>query len=154
MNTSPELTDSVFIPETDTETIQRLESLLSQAHPKLVGIDGEEIALPDSVYQALRQVIHMMAAGQTISLVPYEHHLSSQEAANLLNVSRPYLYTLLDQGEIAYIKIGTHRRIRFEDLMKYKQKRDNQRHQSLTELAEISQELGFYSSTQPSSNLS
>lgn len=150
MNTSPELTDSVFIPETDTETIQRLESLLSQAHPKLVGIDGEEIALPDSVYQAFRQIIHMMAAGQTISLVSYEHHLSSQEAANLLNVSRPYLYTLLDQGEIAYIKIGTHRRIRFEDLMQYKQKRDNQRHQSLTELTEISQELGFYSSTEPS----
>ncbi|MEB3192774.1 MAG: helix-turn-helix domain-containing protein, partial [Snowella sp.] len=75
---------------------------------------------------------------------------SSQEAANLLNVSRPYLYTLLDQGEIAYIKIGTHRRIRFEDLMQYKQKRDNQRHQSLTELTEISQELGFYSSTEPS----
>jgi excisionase family DNA binding protein len=154
MNTSPEFTDSVFIPETDTETIQRIESLLSQAHPKLVGIDGEEIALPDSVYQVLRQVIHMMAPGQTISLVPYEHYLSSQEAANLLNVSRPYLYTLLDQGEIAYIKIGTHRRIRFEDLMQYKQKRDNQRHQSLTELTEISQELGFYSSTEPSSNLS
>lgn len=118
--------------------------MLEQTHPKLVGMDGEEILLPDSIYQALRQVIHMMAAGQVISLVPYEHYLSSQEAADLLNISRPYLYTLLEQGEIPYIKVGTHRRIQFEDLIQYKQQRDGQRRQALSELATFSQELGFY----------
>lgn len=144
MNKSIELPDSVFAPETDTQTIQRLEVMLEKAHPKLVGMDGEEIPLPDSIYQALRQVIHMMAAGQVISLVPYDHYLSSQEAADLLNVSRPYLYTLLEQGQIPYIKVGTHRRIQFEDLIKYKQQRDGQRRQALSELAFMSQELGFY----------
>lgn len=144
MNKSIELPDSVFAPETDTQTIQRLEVMLENAHPKLVGMDGEEIPLPDSIYQALRQVIHMMAAGQVISLVPYDHYLSSQEAADLLNVSRPYLYTLLEQGQIPYIKVGTHRRIQFEDLIKYKQQRDGQRRQALSELALMSQELGFY----------
>jgi excisionase family DNA binding protein len=144
MNKSIELPNSVFAPEADTQTIQRLEVMLEKADPKLVGMDGEEIPLPDSIYRALRQVIHMMAAGQVISLVPYDHYLSSQEAADLLNVSRPYLYTLLEQGQIPYIKVGTHRRIQFEDLIKYKQQRDGQRRQALSELALMSQEFGFY----------
>jgi len=144
MSKSIKLPNLVFAPESDTQAIHRLEVMLEQTHPKLVGMNGEEILLPDSIYQALRQVIHMMAAGQVISLVPYEHYLSSQEAADLLNVSRPYLYTLLEQGEIPYIKVGTHRRIQFEDLIQYKQQRDGQRRQALSELATFSQELGFY----------
>jgi excisionase family DNA binding protein len=144
MNKSIELPDSVFVPEPDRQAIQRLEVVLAQAHFKLVGMDGEEIHLPESVYQILRHAIHQMAAGRAISLVPYDRYLSSQEAADFLNVSRPYLYTLLDGGQIPYIKVGTHRRIRFEDLMAYKQQRDIQRRQALSELAAFSQELGFY----------
>jgi excisionase family DNA binding protein len=139
-----QLSDPVFVSELDTQTIKRLEVMLEQAHPKLVGMDGEEIPLPDSVYQVLRQVTHLMAAGRAISLVPYDHFLSSQEAAELLNVSRPYVYTLLDRNQIPFIKVGTHRRIRFEDLMAYKRRRDVQRRESLSELAAFSQELGFY----------
>jgi excisionase family DNA binding protein len=151
MNKSIELSDPVFVSELDTQSIKRLEMMLEQAHPKLVGMDGEEMPLPDSVYQVLRQVTHLMAAGRAISLVPYDHYLSSQEAAELLNVSRPYLYTLLDQAQIPFIKVGTHRRIRFEDLMAYKQRRDGQRRQSLGELAALSQELGFYEAADASS---
>ena len=139
-----DLPDSVFAPESDTLPIQRLEAMLEKAYPKLVGMDGEEIMLPDSIYQALRQVIHMMASGQVISLVPYNLHLSTIQASDLLNVSRPYLYKLLDQGDIPYIKVGTHRRVQFQDLMQYKKQRDAQRHQALSELTELSQELGFY----------
>jgi len=123
-----DLPDSVFAPEPDTLPIQRLEAMLEKAYPKLVGLDGEEIMLPDSIYQALRQVIHMMASGQVISLVPYNLHLSTIQASDLLNVSRP----------------GTHRRVQFQDLMQYKKQRDAQRHQALSELTELSQELGFY----------
>lgn len=137
--------DSVFVPDPDSQVMKRLDVMLETAHPKLVGLDGEEIPLPDSVYQILRQVTQMMAAGQVISLVPHDHYLSCQEAADLLNVSRPYLYTLLDQGVLAFIKVGTHRRIRFEDLMVYKQQRDRDRRQALSELAAMSQEAGFYS---------
>ncbi len=61
----------------------------------------------------------MMAQGQALSIVPYHHYLSTQEAANLLNVSRPYLYSILDKGDLACEMIGTHRRIRFEDLLEY-----------------------------------
>lgn len=142
-----ELLYAVFASsESDTQAIQRLELMLENAQPKLVGRDGEEIPLPDSIYQLLRQVIHMMAEGQVISLVPLDHYLSSQEAADLLNVSRPHLYTLMDQGHIPFVKVGTHRRIQFEDFIKYKQQRDGQRRQTLSELATFSQDLGFYAS--------
>ena len=74
-----------------------------------------------------------------LNIGPYDRYLSSQEAAELLNVSRPYLYTLLEQNQIPYIMVGTHRRIRFEDLMDYKRRRDSQRHQALNDLATFSQ---------------
>jgi excisionase family DNA binding protein len=151
MKTPLERSDSVLLSELDTQTIKRLEAMLEKTHPKLVGTNGEEMLLPDSVYQVLRQVTHLMAAGKSISLIPHDHYLSSQESAELLNVSRPYLYTLLDQNQIPFIKVGTHRRIRFEDLMAYKNDRDSQRRQSLSELAALSQELGFYEAAESSS---
>lgn len=144
--------DPVFAPEPETQTIKRLEAMLDKAPPKLVGMDGEEIPLPDSVYQALCQVVHMMAAGRVISLVPHDHYLSSQEAAETLNISRPFLYTLLDEGKIPYTMIGTHRRIQVEDLMEYKRKRDQTRRQALSELVAVSQELGFYEAVPESSS--
>ena len=144
MDKSMGMQDPVFAPEPETQIIKRLEAVLDKAHPKLIGMDGEEIPLPDSVYQALRQVVHMMAAGRVISLVPHDHYLSSQEAAEILNVSRPFLYTLLNEGQIPYTMIGTHRRIQIEDLMEYKRKRDQTRRQALSELVAVSQELGFY----------
>jgi excisionase family DNA binding protein len=136
--------DPVFAPGPETEDIKRLEAMLERAHAKLVGMDGEEIPLPDSIYQVLRQVTHMMAAGQVISLVPRDHYLSTQDAADILNVSRPYLYTLLNRGDIPYTMVGTHRRIRVEDLMRYKHNRDEQRRDALDHLTTLSQDLGFY----------
>ncbi len=144
MEKSIELVNPIFKPEQDKETIKLLEMMLSQAPPKLVGVDGEAISLPDSLYDLIRYVIHMMAQGQTFSIIPCDRYLTTQEAANLLNISRPYLYSILDKGDLAYEMVGTHRRIRFEHLMEYRQKRDSKRRQALNKLTTISQELGFY----------
>jgi excisionase family DNA binding protein len=144
MEKSVELANHIFNPDRDKDKIKLLETMLAKSHPKLVGMDGEEIPLPDSLYDLIRYVIHMMAEGQALSIVPYHYHLTTQEAANLLNVSRPYLYSVLDKGDLAYEMVGTHRRIRVEDLLEYKQKRDSQRRQALDRLTNISQELGFY----------
>lgn len=76
--------------------------------------------------------------------MPTNKELTTQEAADLLNVSRPYLIKLLEAGELAFTKVGTHRRIRFSDLMSYKEERDNSRKQGLAELAKLSQELDLY----------
>ncbi|MGK7875372.1 MAG: helix-turn-helix domain-containing protein [Xenococcaceae cyanobacterium] len=133
----------VFEADLENPALLRLETLLENAHPKLVGVDGEEIYLPESIYQILRQVTPLLAQGKGVTLVPQEHYLTTQEAANLLNISRPYLYTLLDKEEIPYTLIGTHRRIKVEDLLDYKARRGSDRRKALNSLIEASQELDF-----------
>lgn len=116
-------------------------------HAKLVGPDGNEIPVPEAIYRVLEQVIPLLAADQAVSIVPVGHLLTTQEAAELLNISRPYLVKLLDQGTIPYERPegpGSHRRIRFEDLMEYKHKRSAERRQQLKRLTQLSQESGFY----------
>ncbi|MBD2531340.1 helix-turn-helix domain-containing protein [Nostoc flagelliforme FACHB-838] len=138
--------ESVMAQEKETQSIKQIERLLKLegSHPKLVGTNGEEIVIPDSVYQVLRQVVNAMALGQAISIVPQEQELTTQQAAEFLNVSRPYLIKLLEQGEIPYVTVGTHRRVRFMDLRRYKEQRDAKRHQFLQQLVEISEEAGLY----------
>lgn len=132
--------------ERETPQIKRLERLLNaqKSQPRLVGSSGEEILLPDSVYQALEQVIHAMASGQAITLVPSDREMTTQQAADFLNVSRPYLIKLLEQGDIPYTKIRTHRRVRSQDIMAYKQQRDAQRRQHLSEFTAFLEDEGFY----------
>ena len=138
--------EAVLIPEQKQEEIAKLDRILSHefAQPKLVGSNGEEIVIPESVYSILRHIVGAMASGQAISLVPHNHELTTQEAADILNVSRPFLVKLLDQGEIPCIKVGKHRRIRLEYLSLYKEHRDNKRRHQLYRLIEMTEEAGLY----------
>ncbi len=112
--------------------------------PRLIGPTGEVIKLPKSVFYVLRQVVQYMMRGKAITIVPISKELTTQEAADILNVSRPYLVKLLEEGKIPYGLVGTHRRIRFSDLMEYKKRRDAERSRGLAELTQMSQELGLY----------
>ena len=91
----------------------------------------------------LLEVLSEMSKGNAISLIPHHHEISTQEAANLLNVSRPYLVQLLEKGELPFRLIGTHRRVRLTDLMEYKANIDKQRSRALDELAALSQEANI-----------
>lgn len=146
MFTQKESLESVLIPEQKKEAIAKLDEILSHesAQPKLVGSNGEDILIPESVYSILRQIVRAMASAQVISLVPHNHELTTQQAADILNVSRPFLVKLLDEGEIPCIKVGKHRRIRLEDLTFYKQHRDNKRRKHLDRLIEMTEEAGLY----------
>ncbi len=112
--------------------------------PKLVGPSGEEIDLPASVFHVLRQVVDAMARDQAIAVVPLHKQVTTQQAADILNVSRPYLVQLLNAGAIPFMKTGTHRRIRFDDLMEYKRQRDAERKEHLNRLPQMGQEMGAY----------
>ncbi|MDZ8186930.1 MAG: helix-turn-helix domain-containing protein [Nostoc sp. ChiSLP02] len=138
--------DSVISPQLEAQSIKELERILSieGSRAKLVGANGEQIIIPEPIYQVLLQVVHTMASGKAISIIPQQQELTTQQAAEFINVSRPYLIKLLEQGEIPHIKVGSHRRVRFDDLMKYKQQRDVKRDRLLTELTQMSQEAGFY----------
>lgn len=139
--------ESVVIqkPE-EAEAIAQLEKLLKRdpSQAKLVSGNGEEVLIPESVYLVLRDIVQMMASGQSIHLIPHTHELTTQEAADILNVSRPFLVKLLDGGEIPFIKVGSHRRIRFQDLMVYKEQRAKKRGKLLDKLIEMSEEAGLY----------
>ena len=84
-----------------------------------------------------------MAKGNAVTLIPVHAELTTQQAAQTLNVSRPFLIEQLEKGVIPYRKVGTHRRVMFKDLMEYKQTMDHNRLYALGELSAIDQELGL-----------
>nr|NGY94357.1 hypothetical protein [Neochlamydia sp. AcF84] len=99
------------------------------------------VTLPFSAFKLLMTVLTQMAEGNAITLIPVHAELTTQEAADLLNVSRPYLIRLLEEKKIPFRKVGTRRRILFQDLMDYKAKIDAARRKNLDELAEEAQNL-------------
>jgi excisionase family DNA binding protein len=101
------------------------------------------VLLPVSVYRLLLNILTEMSEGNAVALIPIHAELSTQEAADLLNVSRPYFVKLLEEGAIPYRKIGTRRRVLFEDLMHYKETIDAKRLDTLNKLSEQSQLLNL-----------
>lgn len=110
----------------------------------LVGPHDERIALPDSVYRVLRVVLEHLRRGEGISIVFADDELTTQQAADILNVSRPYLVRLVDTGAIPSHRVGTHRRIRREDLETYRLKRDAHRRSALRTMVNEAEEAGLY----------
>ena len=99
------------------------------------------VELPTSALRLLVDILAELAAGNAVKVVPVHAELTTQEAADLLNVSRPHLIKLLESGELSYHKTGKHRRVRFADLMDYKNRRDIASEQAMTLLAEQAQAL-------------
>ena len=102
---------------------------------------GEPLDIPLAALKLLRLILDEMARGNVITLTPIHAELTTQEAADLLNVSRPFLIKLVEEGTIAHRTVGRHRRIRFDDLMKYKERVDASRSEALDELVAQAQEL-------------
>ncbi|WP_413988803.1 helix-turn-helix domain-containing protein [Labrys okinawensis] len=101
------------------------------------------IELPAGAVQLLLDILEDMAAGRAITIVPHNAELTTQEAAELLNVSRPYVVQLLKDEKLPYRLVGTHRRIRFDDVLAFKATIDRDRRKALDELAAQAQELGM-----------
>ena len=108
--------------------------------------NGQEksLMIPSVAYELLIDILSQLSQGNAVTLVPVKAELSTQQAANLLNVSRPYLIKLLESEEIPYRKVGKHRRILAKDLYKYKAEIDEKRNQSLDELTALTEELDLY----------
>lgn len=100
-----------------------------------------EIPFPRKVLFLLIRILEQMAEGNAVTLIPIHAELTTQEAADLLNVSRPFMVKLLEEKKIPYHKVGTHRRIKFEDLMKYRAQVQVESEKAMDELTRLGQEL-------------
>lgn len=104
----------------------------------------EPVVLPAAAVRFLGALLTELAKGNAVTLMPHHAELTTQEAADLLNVSRPFLVGLLDDGQLPHHKVGTHRRVRFADLMTYKRRRDAESEAASNELAALSQDMKLY----------
>lgn len=103
----------------------------------------EAIELPAGAVKLLMAVLEDMASGRAVTIVPQNAELTTQQAADVLNVSRPFLIGLLDERKLPFRMVGTHRRVRFEDVLNYKEATDTERRKVLGQLAAEAQELGM-----------
>lgn len=101
------------------------------------------LELPAGAVALLMDILEAMAAGHGVTLIPENAELTSVQAADVLNVSRPFLIKLLDDNLLPHRKVGKHRRIRMEDVMAYKAKIDRERETILDQLAKEAQDLGM-----------
>lgn len=97
--------------------------------------DDDRVEVPDEVHQALRQVIDAMKSGLAVAVIPQSKTLTTQQAADLLDVSRPTIIKMLDAGEIAYEKVGTHRRIQLGDLLDVREARRQRQYEALESMS-------------------
>jgi excisionase family DNA binding protein len=112
--------------------------------PTLVGPDGEKIPLPPEVYEALRHVVQVMAQGKAVTVAPHNLLLTTQEAADLLGISRPTVIRVLERGDIPFTRPNRHRRVRLIDVLDYQQRASTSRQAALRTMTEISEDLGLY----------
>jgi excisionase family DNA binding protein len=131
------------------ESSRRLAKILGAGQEKVRlrfqpdGGEEETVAIPLSAFRLLTNILTEMGKGNAVTLIPVHAELTTQQAADLLNVSRPYLIELLEKGAMPFRKVGKHRRVQFHDLMDYKQRTDQERLKALEKLSALDQELGL-----------
>ncbi|NTX30132.1 helix-turn-helix domain-containing protein [Burkholderia pyrrocinia] len=104
---------------------------------------AHQVELPTSALRLLVDILAELADGNAVKVVPVHAELTTQEAADLLNVSRPHLIKLLESNALPHHKTGKHRRVRFSDLMRYKAERDQASADAMEELSRQAQEHGM-----------
>jgi len=123
---------------------QRLAPLARRGQPLTLRVrdagEEETIELPAGAVSLLQAILEDMASGRGVTIVPQNAELTTQQAADFLNVSRPFLVQLLEQKKLPFRMVGTHRRIRFEDVLRYKENTDAERRKVLDQLATEAQE--------------
>lgn len=146
------MTDLLERPETamptaqDTELAAQASQVLAskaEADVRVRVDDNTEVMLPKAATRLLHYLLAQMSLGNAVTLIPIHAELTTQEAANYLNVSRPYLIKLLKAGRIPYHMAGTHRRIKFTDVEEHRKNVEKTSQDAMEELAKQAQELGM-----------
>lgn len=132
------------------ESYDALASVIEQLKSENPEIEIEEtqerIKVPLSALKFLGEILKAMGQGKPFSLVPVATEVTTQKAAEIIGCSRPHLVKLLEEGQIEYTKVGKHRRIKFEDVMKYKKRMKRTQKQNIIDIMKSDEELGIYDS--------
>ncbi len=143
--TTPSEADARLAREAAGKLARQLAKADGSMQLRITGPDGasETVTIPRAAFRLLVTILAEMARGSAVRLIPQHAELTTQEAAELLNISRPYLVRLLEEGRIPFHRVGTHRRVLFEDVMAYKAEHRRARSAALDELSRLDQELGL-----------
>jgi excisionase family DNA binding protein len=134
----------------DIDQARAAVAALESLEPRGAGVVIEDesrrmhAVLPVAAVRLLHDLLREMAQGHAVSLVPMHAELTTQQAADALNVSRPFLVKLLETNQLPCRKVGTHRRVRYDDLLRYKRTIDARRAEALRKLTAESEKLGLY----------
>ena len=115
-------------------------------HVSVTDSNGRSVELPEVLLEHLARIVRLMSERKAIVMVPEDEAFTTQAAANYLGMSRQHLVTLLDRGEIGHHLVGTHRRVKFSDLLSFERKRDDARRAALDKLAAQVETAGLYDS--------
>jgi excisionase family DNA binding protein len=135
--------------ETASRALRRVRSYLvthrdaTQVEVTVEGAEEGGLVLPREAVELLATMLAHLAAGRGVSVMPHDAELTTQQAADLLNVSRPFLIGLLQAGEIEYRTVGTHRRVPVQSLLDYRRRDDRRRREAADELTQLGQEMGL-----------
>jgi excisionase family DNA binding protein len=142
---APTEADALLARESSRRLASHKLGRLSSVRIQLLddGNESETLAVPASALRLFLHLLTEMSLGNAVALIPTHAELTTQQAADLLNVSRPYFVKLLDEGKIPFRTIGKYRRVRFDDLMVFKRKDDEARAKVLDQLTAEAQELGM-----------
>jgi len=118
---------------------------LNKANPEIeIEETSDKIRIPLNALRLLAKILKVTSQGKPISIIPIATEMTTQAAADLLGCSRPHLVKLLETGEIEYTKIGKHRRVKFEDIMSYKEKSKAKQQELLIKIMNADEESGLY----------
>lgn len=133
-----QLPTDVNLPGGDPPHQVHLQIKTDGTHP-----NEESVSIPISAFRLFMDILTQMGQGNTLTLIPVHAELTTQQAAEILNVSRPFVIKLIEEAKLPCKMVGTHRRVLLNDLMDYKRKIDSDRLKVLEELAAEAQELGM-----------
>ncbi|GAP79474.1 MULTISPECIES: helix-turn-helix domain-containing protein [Brachybacterium] len=151
MNTAQRRIPETYLPRDDERgqlldlaSALRERATLIAPQPALITADGRRFELPPDVARAFEQIVDHLAQGQGVTVVPHHRLLTTQEAADLLNVSRPTLVKLLESGEMPFEMRGRHRRVRLQDVLTFQHSLRQDRADTLDEMQDQAAEDGLY----------
>lgn len=135
--------EAVLIHPQNIEKLQDVGRLLRRGRARLTGPKGENLTIPEPLYSLLKDAVRNLTQGRSLVLIPEDRQLTTQQAGELLGVSRPFLIRLLDAGEMPFSLVGRHRRIKVSDLVDYS-KRKSDRKDALDKMARDAHAVGLY----------